>query len=122
VAQVFGDVLMGGSELQTVWSGGAPGAGDTLAAPLVVGNMQVGRIVSTRTDADASVGTVCCYLPDPQLGRIQAVIDGDVWAETLVEVDSIDGTATDPRALRILDWRYCGAASCGPRRPSAAGT
>jgi hypothetical protein len=122
VAQVFGDVLMGGSELQTVWSGGAPGAGDTLAAPLVVGNMQVGRIVSTRSDADASVGTVCCYLPDPQLGRIQAVIDGDVWAETLVEVDSIDGTATDPRELRILDWRYCGAASCGPRRPSAAGT
>jgi hypothetical protein len=122
VAQVFGDVLLGGSELQTVWSGGAPGAGDTLAAPLVVGDLQVGRIVSTRTDADASVGTVCCYLPDPQLGRIQAVIDGDVWAETLVEVDSIDGTATDPRALRILDWRYCGAASCGPRRPSAAGT
>jgi len=115
-AQIFGDVLMGGSELQVRWAGGAPGAGVSLASPLVVGNLQAGRITST-TDADASVGVVCCYLPNPQQGRIQAVIDGTVWAETLVEVDSIDGTATDPREVRILDWRFCGTGTCGPRRP-----
>ncbi len=115
-AQIFGDVLMGGSELQVRWAGGAPGAGVSLASPLVVGNLQAGRITST-TDADASVGVVCCYLPNPQQGRIQAVIDGTVWAETLVEVDSIDGTATDPREVRILDWRFCGTSTCGPRRP-----
>ena len=119
-AQIFGDVLMGGSELQVRWAGGAPGAGVSLASPLVVGNLQAGRITST-TDTDASVGVVCCYLPDPQQGRIQAVIDNTVWAETLVEVDSIDGTATGPRELRILDWRFCGSSGCGPRRQQVVG-
>ncbi len=119
-AQIFGDVLMGGSELQVRWAGGAPGAGVSLASPLVVGNLQAGRITST-TDADASVGTVCCYLPNPQQGRIQAVIDGTVWAETLVAVDSIDGTATAPRELLLLDWRFCGSGGCGPRRQQVAG-
>ncbi len=119
-AQIFGDVLMGGSELQVRWAGGAPGAGVSLASPLVVGNLQAGRITST-TDADASVGTVCCYLPNPQQGRIQAVIDGTVWAETLVAVDSIDGTATAPRELLLLDWRFCGSGGCGPRRQQIAG-
>jgi hypothetical protein len=119
-AQIFGDVLMGGSELQVRWAGGAPGAGVSLASPLVVGNLQAGRITST-TEADASVGTVCCYLPNPQQGRIQAVIDGTVWAETLVAVDSIDGTATAPRELLLLDWRFCGSGGCGPRRQQVAG-
>jgi len=118
VAQIFGDVLMGGSELRVRWAGGAPGADVSLASPLVVGNLQAGRITST-TDADASVGVVCCYLPNPQLGRIQAVIDGNPWAEMLVEVDSIDGTATVPRQVTILDWRFCGVNACGPRRPQA---
>ena len=115
-AQVFGDVLLGGSELRVRWAGGAPGAGGSLDSPLVVGNLQVDRLVSS-SEPGASVGTVCCYLPNPRQGRLQAVIDGRPWAETLVEVDSIDGTATDPREVRILDWRFCGTGTCGPRRP-----
>jgi len=118
VAQIFGDVLMGGSELQTRWLGGAPGAGTTLSSPLVVGNLQVDKLVNAASE-NAAVGVVCCYLPNPQLGRIQAVIDGNPWAEMLVEVDSIDGTATVPRQVTILDWRFCGVNACGPRRPQA---
>ncbi len=117
-ATIFGDVLLGGSDLNLRWSGGAPGAGQSLSSPLVVGNLQVGRLKSA-VDAGASVGTVCCYLPNPRQGRLQAVIDGTPWAETLVEVDSIDGTATVPREVRILDWRFCGASACGPRRPQS---
>jgi len=118
VAQIFGDVLMGGSELQTRWLGGAPGAGTTLSSPLVVGNLQVDKLENAASE-NAEVGVVCCYLPNPQQGRIQAVIDGDPWAEMLVEVDSIDGTATVPRQVTILDWRFCGVNACGPRRPQA---
>ncbi len=114
---VFGDFLTKDSTVVLRWTGTAPGAGGTVDEPLVAGTMQVGRIESS-VDGTSQTGVVCCTPepPDPEQGRLQAVVDGRVWAESLVEVDSSDGTATLPRPVRILDWTYCASRSCGPRK------